>query len=372
MVKGLFIARMQPFHNDHLKIIEQGIHDNDEFTICVGSSNKAYEPKNPFTLDERIEMIKSSVRGNYNIINQPDLSNDYEWKNQIVEKSGKFETLYTWNSELENLFPECNVRTFYKDANDRIEASTIRRELISNNDKARFLVPEPVWNILKDLNAGERLEKISKREKGSVGVYLGRFQPLHRGHLSVINDLQCENEKLIIVIGSADKKGSVINPFSADERKQMIERSVFGNYEIKLLDDVSAYSENEDMTIAQANLENNKLWVSNLKEAAGEFTAIYTGCSMTEELYCQNGLAGKVKRVEMKHCGDLEERLSATNIRNCAFSMVNAMDEDMKERFELKLKALLAKGSFDVLREIKGFERIKELYDRNLGYAGRI
>jgi len=46
----------------------------------------------------------------------------------------------------------------------------------------------------------------------NIGVFLSRMQPLHIGHLGIIDKVLAENDKLLILIGSANKKGTVRNP----------------------------------------------------------------------------------------------------------------------------------------------------------------
>lgn len=60
------------------------------------------------------------------------------------------------------------------------------------------------------------------------GLYIGRFQPLHKGHCSVIKKALNECEKLIIIIGSIQEIGSRKNPFSFEDRRRFIEK-VFEN-----------------------------------------------------------------------------------------------------------------------------------------------
>ena len=40
---------------------------------------------------------------------------------------------------------------------------------------------------------------------GKRGLLIGRMQPVHKGHISVINETLKEVDELIIGIGSADK-----------------------------------------------------------------------------------------------------------------------------------------------------------------------
>lgn len=54
-------------------------------------------------------------------------------------------------------------------------------------------------------------------------LILGRFQPLHNGHMKMIKHALEEDPELIIAIGSAGRSNERQNPLSGDERKQMIE-----------------------------------------------------------------------------------------------------------------------------------------------------
>jgi bifunctional NMN adenylyltransferase/nudix hydrolase len=51
---------------------------------------------------------------------------------------------------------------------------------------------------------------------------LGRFQPLHLGHQSIIDDALEKSHKVIILIGSANLPRSDKNPWTFEERKTMI------------------------------------------------------------------------------------------------------------------------------------------------------
>lgn len=54
-----------------------------------------------------------------------------------------------------------------------------------------------------------------------VGVILSRCQPLHKGHIAMINKALAENDKVLFIIGSADKSGTERNPFSMTYRINM-------------------------------------------------------------------------------------------------------------------------------------------------------
>lgn len=58
--------------------------------------------------------------------------------------------------------------------------------------------------------------------KKRIGVYWGRFNPPHKGHLSVVKMLSKKVDRLIVVIGSSEHKNEKRNPFSGLERKMML------------------------------------------------------------------------------------------------------------------------------------------------------
>ncbi|AIT09233.1 ADP-ribose pyrophosphatase [Candidatus Francisella endociliophora] len=55
-----------------------------------------------------------------------------------------------------------------------------------------------------------------------VSVFIGRFQPFHKGHLHNILVALKHSEKVIINVGSSFNAPNVKNPFSYKQRKQMI------------------------------------------------------------------------------------------------------------------------------------------------------
>jgi bifunctional NMN adenylyltransferase/nudix hydrolase len=57
-------------------------------------------------------------------------------------------------------------------------------------------------------------------------VFIGRFQPFHQGHLSVVRQGLREAERVIVLIGSAHRPRNVRDPWTAEERAEMIRAAV--------------------------------------------------------------------------------------------------------------------------------------------------
>ncbi len=54
-----------------------------------------------------------------------------------------------------------------------------------------------------------------------IGVYWGRFNPPHHGHMGMVKKLLLQTDVLVIAVGSAEDKNTARNPFSGAERVRM-------------------------------------------------------------------------------------------------------------------------------------------------------
>ena len=59
-------------------------------------------------------------------------------------------------------------------------------------------------------------------------VLIGRFQPLHNAHLEIIKRCTALTDQLVIITGSAAQPRTYKNPFTSDERAQMIKFATSG------------------------------------------------------------------------------------------------------------------------------------------------
>lgn len=66
-------------------------------------------------------------------------------------------------------------------------------------------------------------------KKYKCGLYVGRFQPIHIGHEAIIRQMLDECEQVIIAVGSAQESGTMKNPFSFEQRADLI-LNVFYQY----------------------------------------------------------------------------------------------------------------------------------------------
>lgn len=94
--------------------------------------------------------------------------------------------------------------------------------------------------------------------KHSTGIFIGRFQPIHSGHIHAIGVAASQVRQLIIMVGSANQCRSIRNPWSFQERKSMIriklESANIQNVTIVPLNDYP-YSDSQWITDVRSTIE---------------------------------------------------------------------------------------------------------------------
>lgn len=85
-------------------------------------------------------------------------------------------------------------------------------------------------------------------------VYIGRFQPPHRGHLDTIRNALDISDKLILILGSANAAQNIKNPFTDAHRAHMI---------------LAAFPEDSDRIIiehVEDRFYQNKFWITDVQK----------------------------------------------------------------------------------------------------------
>lgn len=96
----------------------------------------------------------------------------------------------------------------------------------------------------------------------STGVFLARMQPLHNAHLYVVEKVCKENDKVVVMLGSANKKDMLRNPFSIELRTKLLKKSITDSLGKEYADKIEVY-EIPDWSI-EDDYENQKEWGSYL------------------------------------------------------------------------------------------------------------
>ena len=95
-------------------------------------------------------------------------------------------------------------------------------------------------------------------------AFIGRFQPFHRGHLSVIEDLLPKFDQVLVVIGSSDKFRTPENPFTVGERHAMVKAT---------LDDLGVEPE-KFKVVPLPDIDDDEKWPRHVIKTCPEFEAV--------------------------------------------------------------------------------------------------
>ena len=137
---------------------------SDKVLIGIGSSNESNTTENPFSYEERKEMIQHTLKKE-NIDNClffpiPDINNDDEWATHVTSITGTVDIIYTGNDWVKNLFEQKNYQVRNVTMLKGVNATVIRKRIAQNKDWQR-LVPIQVAHFLRKINGINRIKKIN-------------------------------------------------------------------------------------------------------------------------------------------------------------------------------------------------------------------
>lgn len=164
-MKGLFIGRFQPFHNGHLHIIKQILDEVDELIIGIGSAQHSNTYKNPFTAEEREDMLSRALSGEgldkYKIIQIPDINDDNMWVDHVTNLVPEYDIIFSNNPLVKTLFNNAGkeVRPFKFFKREKCSGTEIRRR-IKADEEWESLVPKVVIDIMKELGGIGRIKDL--------------------------------------------------------------------------------------------------------------------------------------------------------------------------------------------------------------------
>ena len=164
-MNGLLIGRFQPFHLGHLEALQFALSKVDKLWVGLGSSNKPVEKNNPFTAEQRKEMILSSIDDSMKekilIYFIPDVDNHIRWIEKIDTIVPKFDIIFSNDDLTKHLYSKRNIQVLSIPFLNRESLSgTNIRDLIISDQKWDNLVPTGTRNFLERTGAKEHLKNL--------------------------------------------------------------------------------------------------------------------------------------------------------------------------------------------------------------------
>jgi len=169
-------------------------------------------------------------------------------------------------------------------------------------------------------------------KKYTRGLFVGRFQPPHKGHIEAIKTLLRSLKELIIIVGSSQLSHEFDNPFTAGERVTMIKLA----FEKEGLDQTKVFI----IPVPDANV--HAVWVNEVQALTPSFDIVYSNDPLTRRLFKEAQI--KVRNVRFYH----RDLYSSSEVRRRILN-----DEEWE--------SLLPISVVDFIKRIDGVSRIKDL-----------
>ncbi len=164
-MNGLLIGRFQPFHLGHIDAIKFALSKVDKLWLGIGSSNKPLTKENPFSADERKEMILNSLEPEtlqkIEIYYIPDLDNHKKWIENLDNIVPKYEIVFSNDEMTHHLYSKRKIPVVSIPFTNRnhFSGTNIRQKIISDQ-KWYDLVPDGSKKILENIDAKDRLSSL--------------------------------------------------------------------------------------------------------------------------------------------------------------------------------------------------------------------
>ena len=155
-----------------------------------------------------------------------------------------------------------------------------------------------------------------KKKTYGLGVIVGRFQILHKGHGEIIRAALEKCGTLVLLIGSSQEQGSYKNPFSYEQRKEYI---------LKAFPDVRVYP------LPDIGVGNCRAWGDYVLDKVTEY------CGRRPDVF----LTGTEERRESWFGDEVEEITLPKTIEISSSRMKEYLLADDRESFEKYIEPAL-------------------------------
>ena len=170
------------------------------------------------------------------------------------------------------------------------------------------------------------------------GLFIGRFQPFHKGHLVTVKFALGRVDQLVIVVGSAQKSHEPRNPFTAGERIRMIKESLDADNEVDV---------RRILIIPVPDIDVHSLWTHQVDLLVPKYDVVFANDLFTLMLFREEGVNAIEAPLHRRN------EMEATEIRRRM-----AAQENWEE--------LVPKPVSKVIKEINGIERVRAVFQRDM------
>ncbi|MBA7650097.1 Nicotinamide-nucleotide adenylyltransferase [subsurface metagenome] len=193
-----------------------------------------------------------------------------------------------------------------------------------------------IWRIILNTDIDSLFETkldLKRTYNNVTALFIGRFQPLHHGHIYVLRNILKSYKKIKIGIGSSQLSNKINDPFTSTEREAFL-KAIFKKrnispkrYEVYHIPDIF----------------NAKKWVDHVVSIVSEFNAVFSNSDWIRALFQNKGF-----KVEKK-IAIFKNKFNASNIRRLIIKNNRSW------------KPLVPKEVIELIEEFDGINRLKSL-----------
>jgi bifunctional NMN adenylyltransferase/nudix hydrolase len=214
----IYIGRFEPPHNGHFAIIRKALEQTEKLLVFIGSHEVCRSLRNPFTTEERLEMLKTSLTKNelekIAFISIHDSNyNHCEWVKQVAAHVGSHKGTGIIGHKKDDssyylsLFPDWEFLEMPL-LEDGISSTEIRKKWFGGTLTEQAKIPLSVYNYLKSKES-EEWAKNQKEEYKLVEEYKREWASTPYPPIFVAGDalVTCKEHILLIKRGGFPGKG---------------------------------------------------------------------------------------------------------------------------------------------------------------------
>jgi nicotinamide-nucleotide adenylyltransferase len=166
--RGLYIGRFQPLHIGHFHSLKWCCERTDELIVAVGSSDKSFEYRNPFTAGERIEMIRKAIveedPENLNkiiVIPVPDTGTHALWTRHVDLLVPSYDMVFTNDPFTYMLYDQREMKIIRPEMINRenMSATEVRQLIAKDHDWQELLLNSTI-NLIDSFKGVDRIKKL--------------------------------------------------------------------------------------------------------------------------------------------------------------------------------------------------------------------
>ncbi|MGA3192327.1 MAG: adenylyltransferase/cytidyltransferase family protein [Candidatus Bathyarchaeia archaeon] len=188
----------------------------------------------------------------------------------------------------------------------------------------------------------------------TTGFFWGRFNPPHKGHVEIIRRILRQVDDLIVVIGASQNKNTKSNPFSGEERKQMLE----------------AYLKEEELDekVKIIPLPDSEVSIQDAVRYVLNNTPKFDVSFSTHEIEEQ------LTPIKIEVEKTLEQELNKRKIKIVKFRRMGTLSSSkIREAiaYDKKWEYMTGKSVVRIIKELNGIERIKKAHNSSYTQSKR-